>query len=47
MRTDSAIIDDLVAASRILARAHPGWVELWSRLRGVLDPERRMNPGRW
>ncbi|HZN14880.1 MAG TPA: FAD-binding oxidoreductase [Acidimicrobiales bacterium] len=35
------------AAQRILARAHPGFVELWSRVRGLLDPDGRMNPGRW
>jgi glycolate oxidase len=35
------------AAARILARADPGFVELWTRVRGLLDPDRRMNPGRW
>jgi glycolate oxidase len=35
------------AARRILARAHPGFVDLWSRVRDTLDPQRRMNPGRW
>ena len=35
------------AARRILARAHPGFVELWTRVRDALDPDRRMNPGRW
>jgi FAD/FMN-containing dehydrogenase len=35
------------AARRILARAHPGFVELWRRVRGLLDPDGRMNPGRW
>ena len=35
------------AARRIQARAHPGFVELWRRVRDALDPERRMNPGRW
>ncbi len=35
------------AAERILARAHPGFAELLTRVRDALDPERRMNPGRW
>jgi len=35
------------AARRILARAHPGFAELWTRVRGLLDPDGRMNPGRW
>jgi len=35
------------AAERILERAHPGFGELLTRVRDVLDPERRMNPGRW
>ncbi|MEA3018518.1 MAG: glycolate oxidase [Actinomycetota bacterium] len=35
------------AARRILARADPGFVELWTRVRGWLDPDGRMNPGRW
>jgi FAD/FMN-containing dehydrogenase len=35
------------AASRILERADAGWVELLTRVRDALDPERRMNPGRW
>lgn len=35
------------AARRILARAHPGFTELWTRVRGLLDPDGRMNPGRW
>jgi len=35
------------AARRILARADPGFVELWTRVRDLLDPDRRMNPGRW
>ena len=35
------------AARRILARAHPGFSELFTRVRDALDPERRMNPGRW
>ena len=35
------------AAARVLARAHPGFVELWSRVRQALDPNGRMNPGRW
>ena len=35
------------AARRILARAHPGFVDLFTRVRDLLDPDRRMNPGRW
>lgn len=35
------------AAARIVARADPGWVALLSRVRDALDPDRRMNPGRW
>jgi glycolate oxidase len=35
------------AARRILDRADPGFVALLSRVRDALDPERRMNPGRW
>ncbi|MBV8161366.1 MAG: FAD-binding oxidoreductase [Acidimicrobiia bacterium] len=35
------------AARRILERAHPGFVHLLDRMRDALDPERRMNPGRW
>jgi FAD/FMN-containing dehydrogenase len=35
------------AARRILARAHPGFVDLLGRVRGLLDPDGRMNPGRW
>ena len=35
------------AASRILARAHPGFGALLGRVRHALDPDRRMNPGRW
>jgi FAD/FMN-containing dehydrogenase len=35
------------AAERIVARAHPGFVALLSRVRDALDPDRRMNPGRW
>lgn len=35
------------AAGRILARAHPGFVDLLGRVRGLLDPDGRMNPGRW
>jgi glycolate oxidase len=35
------------AARRVLDRAHPGFVELWARVRGTLDPDGRMNPGRW
>jgi FAD/FMN-containing dehydrogenase len=35
------------AARRILDRADPGFVALLARVRDALDPERRMNPGRW
>ncbi len=35
------------AGRRILERADPGFVALWTRVRDALDPERRMNPGRW
>lgn len=35
------------AAARIRARAHPGFTDLYDRVRGALDPEGRMNPGRW
>ena len=35
------------AARRIVDRAHPGWVDLFRRVRDAVDPERRMNPGRW
>jgi FAD/FMN-containing dehydrogenase len=35
------------AAQRILDRADPGFVALLTRVREALDPERRMNPGRW
>lgn len=35
------------AAARILERADPGWTALLTRIRDALDPERRMNPGRW
>jgi FAD/FMN-containing dehydrogenase len=35
------------AARRIVERADPGWVDLLRRVRDALDPERRMNPGRW
>jgi FAD/FMN-containing dehydrogenase len=35
------------AAARIAARAHPGYLALWDRVRNALDPARRMNPGRW
>jgi FAD/FMN-containing dehydrogenase len=35
------------AARRIVERADPGWVDLYRRIRDALDPERRMNPGRW
>jgi glycolate oxidase len=35
------------AAARILERADPGFGELFTRVRDALDPDRRMNPGRW
>ncbi|MBA2281315.1 MAG: FAD-binding oxidoreductase [Acidimicrobiia bacterium] len=35
------------AAARIVARADPGFTELLTRVRDALDPDRRMNPGRW
>jgi glycolate oxidase len=35
------------AAARIKGRAHPGFAALFDRVRDALDPERRMNPGRW
>ena len=35
------------AARRIVERADLGWVELLTRVRDALDPDRRMNPGRW
>ena len=35
------------AASRILERADPGFAALFTRVRDALDPDRRMNPGRW
>ncbi len=35
------------AATRIVERADPGFAALLSRVRDALDPERRMNPGRW
>ncbi len=35
------------AAARIVERADPGFAALLSRVRDALDPERRMNPGRW
>jgi FAD/FMN-containing dehydrogenase len=35
------------AAERILDRADSGWAALLTRVRDALDPERRMNPGRW
>jgi FAD/FMN-containing dehydrogenase len=35
------------AAARIAARADEGWVALFTRVRDALDPDRRMNPGRW
>jgi FAD/FMN-containing dehydrogenase len=34
-------------AARILDRADPGFVALLTRVRDALDPDRRMNPGRW
>ncbi|MDQ2649466.1 MAG: FAD-binding oxidoreductase [Actinomycetota bacterium] len=35
------------AATKIVERADPGWTALLTRVRDALDPERRMNPGRW
>ncbi len=35
------------AARRILDRAHPGFVRMLDRVRDAVDPDRRMNPGRW
>jgi len=35
------------AAERIVARADPGFAALLTRVRDALDPDRRMNPGRW
>jgi FAD/FMN-containing dehydrogenase len=35
------------AAARIFDRARPGFATLLDRVRDALDPERRMNPGRW
>ena len=35
------------AARRIVDRADPGFTALLTRVRDALDPERRMNPGRW
>jgi 4-cresol dehydrogenase (hydroxylating) len=35
------------AARRIVEHADPGFVALLTRVRDALDPERRMNPGRW
>jgi FAD/FMN-containing dehydrogenase len=35
------------AAERIVARAHPGFAALLTRVRDALDPDRRLNPGRW
>jgi FAD/FMN-containing dehydrogenase len=35
------------AAARIRSRAHPGFAALYDRVRDALDPEHRMNPGRW
>ena len=35
------------AAERILDRAHDGFGALLTRVRDALDPDRRMNPGRW
>ena len=35
------------AAERIVARADPGFAALLTRVRDALDPDRRLNPGRW
>jgi FAD/FMN-containing dehydrogenase len=35
------------AATKIVERADPGWTALLTRVRDALDPDRRMNPGRW
>jgi FAD/FMN-containing dehydrogenase len=35
------------AAAKIVERADPGWTHLLTRVRDALDPQRRMNPGRW
>jgi FAD/FMN-containing dehydrogenase len=35
------------AAQRIVDRADPGFSALLTRVRDALDPDRRMNPGRW
>jgi FAD/FMN-containing dehydrogenase len=35
------------AVTRIQKRAHPGFAALYDRVRDALDPDRRMNPGRW
>jgi FAD/FMN-containing dehydrogenase len=35
------------AAARIVARADPGFATLLTRVRDALDPDRRLNPGRW
>jgi FAD/FMN-containing dehydrogenase len=35
------------AAERIVDRADPGFATLLSRVRDSLDPDRRLNPGRW
>ena len=35
------------AVGRILDRADPGFTRLLERVRDALDPDRRMNPGRW
>jgi FAD/FMN-containing dehydrogenase len=35
------------AAERILDRADPGFASLLTRVRDALDPDRRLNPGRW
>jgi FAD/FMN-containing dehydrogenase len=35
------------AARRMLQDADPGFVSLLRRVKGLLDPGRIMNPGRW
>jgi FAD/FMN-containing dehydrogenase len=35
------------AAERIVDRAAPGFAALLTRVRDALDPDRRLNPGRW